>query len=171
MMTKATGVAEAMLFEGLSKDKVTAIERECASSVQTSPVQLATLARLLELALGRNLACDALPPFALVQAVEAIGLDDLIPNLATPADIIAIELAGSSDCDGSEAIREAHERVAHSELAINWFEAGDRVDAILTTAGSVAAGERALLEGYLPDRRAFWAAQCARSALALRDRG
>ncbi len=40
---------------------------------------------------------------------------------------------------------------------------------ILTKTDSIGHGARALLGSYLPGRRAFWATQCARSALALKD--
>jgi hypothetical protein len=54
-------------------------------------------------------------------------------------------------------------------LTDNWFEAGEEVEAVMSAARSASAGARALIESYLPSRREFWAAQCARSALALKD--
>ncbi len=39
----------------------------------------------------------------------------------------------------------------------------------MSAARSASAGAGALIESYLPSRREFWVAQCARSALALKD--
>ena len=39
----------------------------------------------------------------------------------------------------------------------------------MSSARSASAGASALIESYLPSRREFWVAQCARSALALKD--
>jgi hypothetical protein len=54
-------------------------------------------------------------------------------------------------------------------LTDNWFEAGEKVEAVMSAARSASAGAGALIESYLPSRREFWVTQCARSALALKD--
>ena len=74
-MVKPKGVADCMSYEDLSKSEAAEIERALRSSTLTSEVSLASWKRLLQLALGRNLACGEPPPFALVQIVEALGLD------------------------------------------------------------------------------------------------
>ena len=56
-----------------------------------------------------------------------------------------------------------------SDVADGWFEAGEAVEAVLKATDSVEEGAQALLEGYLPRRRDFWASQCALSALALKE--
>ena len=94
----------------------------------------------------------------------------MLPNSATPAEIIDQALAGIADRDDAAAIAEAHKSVGASDAAGDWFEAGDDVDAVLNATQSVDEGAQALIEGYLPSRRAFWASQCALSALALKDR-
>jgi hypothetical protein len=157
------------VFEDLPKDQAAGLEGAAASSVPTSEVSLPNLERLLRLALGRNLAHDLPPPFVLVQAVEAIGLDGLAPDHTTPAELIETALREIPDHDRAETIRTAHESVADGEITENWFEAGEDVDAILDTTESVEDGARAMLERCLPSRRAFWATQCARSALAVKD--
>ncbi len=169
IMIKPTGVTDSILLEGLSRSEAAAYERAACSSAPTSEVSLATATRLLQLALGRNLASDAPPPFALVRALETVGLDLLVPDPATPVEIIAAALSEAPERDRAEIIRDAHESVGDSEVAQSWFEAGDDVDAILETTDSVDQGGRALLKDYLPGRRAFWASQCARSALVLKD--
>jgi hypothetical protein len=169
VMIKPTGVNDCASYEDLSSNEATELERALRSSVQSSEISLAAWEKLLRLALGRNLSCGEPPPFALVGVVEALGLESLAPDLATPAEIIASALANVADRDRAETIRTAHEFAAKMELTDNWFEAGEEVEAVMGAARSVSAGAGALIESYLPRRREFWAAQCARSALALKD--
>jgi hypothetical protein len=168
LMIKPTGVNGCVSYENLSSNEATMLERALRSSAQSSEISFAAWEKLLRLALGRNLSCDEPPPFALVGVVEALGLDPLAPDFATPAEIIASALADVADRDRAETIRAAHEFMAKTELTDNWFEAGEEVEAVMSAARS-AAGAGALIESYLPGRRKFWVAQCARSALALKD--
>jgi hypothetical protein len=170
VMTKPSGVADSFLVEDVSKREAQEIERGAILSTTTAEVSLASWTRLVRLALGRNLACAAPPPFELVRTLESIGLDSLAPDPATPAEIIDQVLVGVADCDEPAAIVEAHKSVADSEATRAWFEAGDAVDAVLKATDSGDEGAQALLEDYLPGRRGFWASQCALSALALRER-
>ena len=169
VMVKPKGVADCMCYEDLSKSEAAEIERALRSSTLTSEVSLASWERLLQLALGRNLECDEPPPFALVQIVEALGLDSLAPDPATPAEIIGSALADVPDGDQADTIRAAHEFMAGAELAEHWFEAGEDVEALLRMARAPGEAANALLDSYLPGRRAFWAALCARSSLALME--
>jgi hypothetical protein len=169
VMIKPTGVNDCMSYEDLSSNEATMLERALRLSAQSCEISFATWEKLLRLALGRNVSCDEPPPFALVGVVEALGLDSLAPDFATPAEIIASALADVADRDHPETIRAAHEFVAKTELTDNWFEAGEEVEAVMSEAKSVSAGAGALIESYLPSRREFWVAQCARSALALKD--
>ena len=168
VMVKPKGVADCMRYEDLSKSEAAEIERALRSSTLTSEVSLASWERLLRLALGHNLECDEPPPFALVQIVEALGLDSLPPDPATPAEIIRSALADLPDGDQADAVRAAHEFMAGAGLAEHWFEAGEDVEALLRTARASGEAANALLDSYLPGRRAFWAALCARSSLALK---
>ena len=169
VMIKPTGVNDCMSYEDLSSNEATMLERALRSSVQSSEISFAAWEKLLRLALGRNLSCDEPPPFALVGVVEALGLDSIAPDFATPAEIITSALADVADRDRAETIRAAHEFAAKTELTDNWFEAGEEVEAVMSAARSASAGAGALIESYLPSRREFWVAQCARSALALKD--
>ena len=170
VMTKPCGVADSFLVEDVSKRKAGEIELGAMLSTKTAEVSLASWTRLVRLALGRNLASAAPPPFELVHTLELIGLELLAPDPATPAEIIDQALVGVAGCDEPGAIAEAHKSVADSEAAGDWFEAGDDVDAVLKATDSGDEGAQALLEDYLPGRRGFWASQCALSALALRER-
>jgi hypothetical protein len=170
VMTKPWGVADSFVIEDVPKGKAAEIELGATYSTTTAEVSLAAWTRLVRLALGRNLAQGAPPPFELVRTLESIGLDSLAPDTATAAEIIDQALAGIADRDSAQAIAEAHKSVSDSDAAGDWFEAGDAVDAVLKETDSVDGGAEALLEDYLPGRRAFWASQCALSALALKDR-
>ena len=169
VLTKPVGVADSFVLEDLPKSEVKALERRYTASAPASEVSLASWARLVRLALGRNMARGAPPPFALVRALDAIGLASLAPEPATPRDIIEMALAGVADRESSAAIGHAHQSVADSDVSENWFEAGDAVDAILKPTNSIEEGAQALIESYLPSRRNFWASQCALSALALKE--
>jgi hypothetical protein len=171
VMIKPKGVAECIVQTGLSNSEAAAFERALRSSTLTSEISLASWERLLRLALGSNLASGEPPPFDLVRVVEALGLDPLEPDLATPAEIIALALADVPDRDRADTVRAAHEFMDAAELAENWFEAGQKVEALLKTAQAPGAAASALLDSHLPSRRAFWGAQCARSSLALKDAG
>ncbi len=169
VMTKPSGVADSILVEDVPKREAEALERGVAFSAPSAKVPLAAWTGLVRLALGRNLARGAPPPFELVRTLESIGLGSLGPDPATPAEIIDQALAGVADRDDAEAIAEAHKSVVDSDAADNWFEAGEAVDAVLKATDSVDEGAQALIESYLPGRRAFWASQCALSALALKS--
>ena len=70
VMTKPCGVADAFLVEDVSKREAVEIERGATLSTTTAEVSLAGWTRLVRLALGRNLACAAPPPFELVHTLE-----------------------------------------------------------------------------------------------------
>jgi hypothetical protein len=169
VMIKPTGVNDCMRYEDLSSNEAAMLERALRSSVPSFEVSFAAWEKLLRLALGRNLGCGEPPPFALVGAVEALGLDSLAPDFTTPAEIIVSALTDVADRDHAETVRAAHEFAAKTELTENWFEAGEEAEAVMSAARSAAAGADALIESYLPGRREFWVSQCARSALTLKD--
>ena len=168
VLTKPAGVADCFLVEDLSKSEAAATERRHTASARTSEVSLAAWVQLVGLALGRNLARESPPPFALVRALEEVGLVSLAPERATPGEVVELALAGV-DREDPSMIGRAHRSVAGSDVAFNWFEAGEAVDAILRPTRSIEEGAQALIERYLPGRRAFWASQCALSALALKE--
>ncbi len=70
VMTKPWGVADAFLIEDVAKGKAAEIELGATYSTTTAEVSLAAWTRLVRLALGRNLAQGAPPPFELVHTLE-----------------------------------------------------------------------------------------------------
>jgi hypothetical protein len=170
LMTKQSGVVEALQFDDLPKDALRSFEETASRATPTFEVSLATFSRLVELALGRNLASGAALPFALVRTLETLGLETLVPDFATPVEIIDSLLAEVAGGSGAEAVLNRRAPPLDNDIAKGWFEAGEDVDAILDTADTPEEAAQALLESYLPRRRAFWASQCALSALAMKDR-
>jgi hypothetical protein len=169
IMLKAHGVVEALLHDEISRAEMDSFEAAIRSSTPTSQIRPPTFMQLLQLALARNIASSAPPPFALVRVVEAIGLDALVPDVSRPADLIDALVAEVPDHDSAETIARANDEVANSEFAENWFEAGDEIDEALKATRTRAEAAKTLLHAYLPRRREFWAAQCALSALVLKD--
>lgn len=167
LMTKPSGLANSTLMEKLSEAEAAQIESSAVGAVPSAEASFETWLRLVRLALGRNLAGGAPPPFEFVRAAEALGLEFLAPDLSTPAEIINSLLADASDRDDPEAIAEAREMVLDLDAVENWFEAGEEVESVLRPTRNVQEGARALLERYLAGRRDFWARQCALSAVAL----
>ncbi len=169
IMLKPHGVVEALLHSEISRGEMDSFEAAIRSSTPTSQIGLPTFVRLLRLALGQNIASSAPPPFALVRVVEAIGLDALVPDASRPADLIDALVEDVPERDNAETFARANDEVANSEFGENWFEAGDEIDEALTATRTRAEAATTLLHAYLPRRREFWAAQCALSALVLKD--
>lgn len=166
LMLKPSGVADSFVVDDLTKAGAAAMEREARASVPSAEASLQTFVRLGALALGRGLATGVSPPFEFVRALETIGIPSFVPDLATPSALIDELLAGTPGRDDPEAIARAGASVAELELAEGWFEAGEAVEDILKATATIEEGAQALLESWLPKRRAFWAGQCALTALA-----
>jgi hypothetical protein len=100
-----------------------------------------------------------------VQFVERLGLGPVTPRSDTPAEIAA-ECLGDLPSDDA-ALASAYREIAGSELTAPWFEAGEAVEDLLAATKTRPQRIKKLLSSYLPQRKAFWARQCAISALAL----
>jgi hypothetical protein len=70
----------------------------------------------------------------------------------------------------STAVEQAHKEIADSEFSQQWFEAGEAVEDLLYPVKGSKRRIAILMKSYLPERRLFWAKQCAISALALRGK-
>ena len=70
VMTKPWGVADSFGVEDVSKRETEEMALGATISTTTAEVSLAAWTRLVRLALGRNLACGAPPPFELVHTLE-----------------------------------------------------------------------------------------------------
>jgi hypothetical protein len=168
LIMKVSGVADALIVPDLSKSEMDRIVREMKSSVPTTETDPAGVTRMLELALADNFAATTLPPFRLVEIAEEIGLGQLHPDYATPMDIFSRLLSDlpSGQTDRS-AVASANAEVLNNGFEYQWFEAGEAVDDLLYPVKGSRQRVAKLLNAYLPERRQFWARQCALSALVL----
>ena len=167
------GVADALVIRELPRRELSRILGEMQGLTPSAATDLPAVARMLAVAIADNFASGRLPPYKLVDVAESVGLGPIHPDSATPESLLEGLLAGLSPQEvAPKAVATAHARVSTSELADQWFETGEAVEAVLEpVAGGHKARVAELLKVHLPERRAFWARQCALSALALRDDG
>jgi hypothetical protein len=167
-MMKPAGVVEAMILSGLSKSRMDDFVRQMKSSAPVAETDLAGVTRMLRLALADNFVSGNLPPFRLVEVVESLGLGPVHPDHASPMDIIAGLLADlPPEQTNPSAAARAHVDILDSEFQYQWFAAGEELEHLLEPVNGSKQRVVKLMKAYLPDRRHFWARQCAISALAM----
>jgi hypothetical protein len=172
VMMKASGVAEAMVLNDLSKSEMDDIARQLKSAMPVSETDLAGIARMVGLAIADNFASETLPPFRLVEVVETLGLGAINADSASPMEIITDLLADlPPEEKNPAAVARAHADLLESELQYQWFEAGEALEDLLYPINGPKQRVAKLMKTYLPERRLFWARQCAISALAMRGNG
>ncbi len=165
-MTGPGGVADVIGLDRARKADVEATVRGLRENVVTAETDAAAVGRYLQLCLGEGLQARNAPPFRLVGFVESLGLGTLMPRALSPGDLVAEILAGEEDVS-PQALAQAHQDAARSELAASWFEAGEAVERLLKPVRGAKARARAVMGGHLSARREFWARVCAMSAFAL----
>ena len=169
VMMKCSGVADVMVLPELSKSEMDDMVRQMKSSMPVTETDLAGIARMLGLAIADNFASGNLPPFKLVEVVESLGLGPVHPDQASPMEIITGLLADlPPEQTNPTAVARAHADLLDSEFKYQWFEAGEELEDLLYPVKGSKQRVAKLMKTYLPDRRLFWARQCAISALAMR---
>jgi len=169
VLMKSTGVAEVMIIPDLSKAAMNDLLSQLTSSVPTMKTGLPGLLRTLRLALADNSSSATLPPFRLIEFVESLGVPPLHPDHTSAANLLAELLADLPPGQTNpSAVARAHAEILDEELTEHWFEAGETVERLLQPLKGHKRRVGALLNTYLPQRRAFWARQCALSAFAMR---
>jgi len=169
VMMKLAGVADAVVLPELSKAAMGDMVRQMKSSVPVMETDLAGITRMLELAIADNFASGNLPPFKLVEVVESLGLGPIHPDHTSPMDIVTGLLADlPPEQTNPTAVASAHADILASEFKYQWFEAGEALEDLLYPVKGSQQRVAKLMKAYLPERRLFWARQCAISALALR---
>ena len=167
VMMKLAGVADAMVLSELSKSGMDDIVRQMKTSIPVMEADLARINRMFGLAVADNFASGHLPPFKFVEVVESLGLGPVHPDHATPMEIIMGLLADlPPDQTNPTAVARAHADILDSEFTYQWFEAGEALEDLLYPIKGSKTRVTKLMKTYLPDRRPFWARQCAISALA-----
>ena len=168
IMMKPAGVADAMVVPELSKSAMDDISREMKSSVPVMETDIAGITRMLGLSIADNFASGNPPPFKLVEVVESLGVGPVHPDHASPMEIITSLLADlPPEQRDRKAVAEAHADILDSVFAYQWFEAGEALEDLLYPVKGSKQRVAKLMKAYLPERRAFWARQCAISALAM----
>jgi hypothetical protein len=168
-MMKISGVADAMVLSDLSKSDMDEMVRQMKSSMPVSETDLAGITRMLSLAIADNFATGNLPPFKLVEVLESLGLGPVHPDHASPMDIIAGLLADlPPEQTNPAAVSKAHVDILDSEIKYQWFEAGEALEDLLYPVKGSKQRVAKLMKIHLPERRLFWARQCAISALVMR---
>jgi len=143
--------------------------RQLKSSMPAMETDLAGMTRMLGLAIADNFVSGILPPFKLLEVVENVGLGPVLPDHASPMEIISGLLADlPSEQTNPTAVVRAHADILNSELRYQWFEAGEAVEDLLSPVKGSKQRVAKIMKAYLPERRLFWARQCALSALAMR---
>jgi hypothetical protein len=163
------GVRDAWAQEGVKTKEIEQAFFEMSLMDQFAlPTEFIRIAASHFLALGHR--TGSMPPFGLLQFLEAVGLSSAQPELMTATSLL-------------EMVREEHaiaanqfERLlaAGSDLADeyafldSWFEVGDEVDAALT--GNRAARQKRealIMEQVVEPRREWWAQSAAWTAYIL----
>jgi hypothetical protein len=169
VMMKTAGVADALVFPELAKTEMDGIVRDMKSSMLMTETNLPGIARMLGLAIADNFTSENPPPFKLVEVVESLGLGPVHPDHASPAEIINGVLADlTPEQTNAAAVAISHADILDSEFSYQWFEAGEALDDLLYPVKGTRQRVAKLMKSYLPERRRFWARQCAISALVMR---
>ncbi|MGQ0446659.1 MAG: hypothetical protein ACT4O2_16455 [Beijerinckiaceae bacterium] len=169
VMMKVTGVADALVFPRLSKSGMDDMVRQMKSSVPVTETDLDGVTRMLRLAIADNFASGNLPPFKLVEVVESLGLGPVHPDYSSPMEIVTHLLADlPPQQTNPAAVARAHAVILDSEFKFQWFDAGEALEDLLCPVKGTKQRIAKLMKTYLPERRLFWARQCAISALSMR---
>ncbi|MGH6840576.1 MAG: hypothetical protein ACREDV_00540 [Methylocella sp.] len=170
VMMKVAGVADALVFPKLSKSGMDDMVRQMKSSVPVMETDLDGITRMLRLAIADSFASGILPPFKLLEVVESLGLGPVHPDYASPMEIITHLLADlPPQQTNPAAVARAHAAILDSEFTFQWFDAGEALEDLLCPVKGTKQRIAKLMKTYLPERRLFWARQCAISALAMHD--
>jgi hypothetical protein len=115
-----------------------------------------------------------LPPFGLLQVLEATGMTDVKPTRLPAGQLVEQLLSDLSDNQETEArisraLKASRDWPERYVMLESWFEVGDDVGAIMAAGKTKKARAEAVLEQILPVRREKWAERLAWSALVARN--
>lgn len=168
IMLKHNGVSDVLIIEDMPKRQMDVIVRQLKSSIPTQEIDVQAVSQILGFSLSENQSRQILPPFRLVQACELLGIGTLPPDNASLLQIFSDITSGlSSDQTDERAAVLAHQNIITSEAIEHWYEAGEAVEELLYPVKGKKRRIDKIMANYLPNRRDYWARQCAFSALAL----
>ncbi|MDQ6437652.1 hypothetical protein RB623_26680 [Mesorhizobium sp. LHD-90] len=162
-----SGLADAMVLNDFSKRDFDAMTK--AMGLTLVPVSPALIQRRLAIALAISHSKGTTATFGFVEALEALGIAALRPEAIEPESLLD-ELLADTPPLVPLTLAEAAGRLDDDDLTGTWFEAGPASDGRLDGLRGAKQRQKAAL-AYIEERRVYWAAQCANSALILRDSG
>jgi len=124
------------------------------------------------LALGHQ--TNSMPPFGLVQFLEAVGVSSIQPELISVSSLLdTIQDGRAMGADALQALlTEGLSLVDDYFFLESWFEVGDDVDTVLTGNRAARKKREALIvEKVLEPRREWWAQAAAWAAYILYQAG
>jgi hypothetical protein len=136
--------------------------------------QFALPTEFIRVAVGHFLALGhqtgSIPPFGLLQFLEAVGLPSVQPELMSSTSLLEMMLDGRAIAAGPFEKLLARGAYLADEYAFldSWFEVGDEVDVALT--GNRAARQKRealIMEKVVEPRREWWAQSAAWTAYIL----
>jgi len=167
------GIRDAYLLPALDAGDERAMLDGMLGGMDAVPVETQTLHLLLAAAMAEGLAREEPPAPGLLNVAAACGLVDLRPQPLTVPDWLgrldpAGELADLTPQKRGRLINRSADWADSFTMLDSWFEETSECDRVLEFAPHPAGRRRALRE-HLQARRDWWAGQCLRSALVLRD--
>jgi hypothetical protein len=163
------GVRDAWAREGMTQKEIddTFVEAGLIDQFTITPDFIGSAVGHF-LALGHQ--TGLMPPFGLVDFLEAVGVSSVQPELKSAASLLdAME-------EGSKLGTDAFQNLLAEDFSLtddyffmdSWFEAGDKVDAVLTDNHDARKKREALIiEKVLEPRREWWTQVAAWAAYIL----
>lgn len=159
------GVVDAWAMTDLTRRRADVLLDHMRMEADAMTVSAAYIETRLADALADNL-CGNPPPFGLVQAFELMGTGPVIPKAADFTAMLAEMQDVSKRTDAPSMVGDT---ILDDVLLDSWFEAGGEVDTLLSPIRGRAKRVAAMLETYLPARRAAWISRLVWTARAVRD--
>ncbi len=167
-------VRDAWVRDDLRKAELGAILGEIGLEMDAFATSLDVIRICPANALAVGLQRDALPPFGLLQVLEATGMTDVKPTRLPTGRLVEQLLGDLSDKQKTEAriaraLKASRDWAERYVTLESWFEVGDDVGAIVAARKTKKARAEAVLARILPETREKWADRLAWSALVAQN--
>jgi hypothetical protein len=169
VLKQGIGVRDAWVQEGMTQREIDRALLE-VSSINEFMIAPDFIRRTVGhfLALGHQ--TGSMPPFGLVRFLEAVGVSSVQPELISAASLLdTIEEGRAIGADAFEHLLADSIDLPDDYFFVeSWFEAGDKVDAVLKhNRGSHKKREAIIMEKVLEPRREWWVQKAAWAAYIL----
>jgi hypothetical protein len=173
LLKQSRGVREAFVMRQMTLKEVRATLAGARSQMLLLPSDMDHLGMSVRHFLAENVRSGEMPPFALLDVVETIGLTDLNP-VRKPVRELVDELCAAIGETIPDAIIAA--ALDHSEewpdvepITEGWFMEGEEIEKLVRVRGTKNGRIEALLAGPIEAQRDWWAELVAWMALCLRQ--